>query len=165
MHAAWITQVGRRADQELIHDPEHGDVRADPESKREDHGHSEGRTTTESAGRVTKVLEQDVEPRHAAYIPGVVLDALDATERDPGLSIGFVGVQSGGCELLRFLFHVEAELLVQVILDHSLPEDRTEAISQFAQNVAHPVRHWCLDRSSRTVPGSRFPVRSYPMSK
>ena len=73
--------------------------------------------STESARGVTKILKYGLEPRHAAYIASVVLDALDTAERDPGLSMRFLGSESGGFELLRLLFYMEADLVVEVILD------------------------------------------------
>src|SRR6185503_17307009 len=119
MHPARITQVSRGADQELIDDSEHRDVGAEPQSERQSHGCSERRTSTESARGVAEILEQDFEPRHPPYIASVVLDALDAAERDPGLPTRFVGRESGSFELLRLLFYVKAELVVEVILDRS----------------------------------------------
>ena len=62
MDPARITQVGRRSDQELIDDPEHRDVGADPESERHDDRCGEHWASAKSTRGVAKVLEQDLEP-------------------------------------------------------------------------------------------------------
>ncbi len=71
------------------------------------------------------------EPVEPARVAHFFLEALDAAERDPRATSGFLATRSVGArDLRRFHLEVEAQLLVHVGLGAAAPEDRAEALAR-----------------------------------
>ncbi len=123
-HPVRILYMGRRAEDEMIHDPEHGGVGPDAQGQSEDDGRREARLTAQAPGCVPQVLTHGLQKRPApgAHHPSAI-DAYQFPAVPGGVSEAPTGLVSRfprGRTLLQELLLRLAEMEIQLRLHLSL---------------------------------------------
>ena len=127
-------RVRERLEEDAAHHREEGGVGADAEREGHDRDGGEAGAAPEDAQAVAQVLEQRLDEADAARVAVLLLDRLDAAELEAGAPHRLVFAQAGAAVLVRLHLEVEAELLVELVLDGAAAEERAQAVAEVAQH-------------------------------
>ena len=136
VHTGRVAHERRRSKEQLVDDPEHRRVRADPESKRHHHAKRECWTRSQPSKRIADVLQGRLDHDRTARVAAVVLDAVDSAEREPRPAHRLLARHTLSREFLGLVLDVEAQLVVHLAIEFRAIEKRTETAQEIHGGVA-----------------------------
>ena len=145
----------RTADDRL---DEHVQRRAEADAEREDSDHRRGgnRRARAVTGREAKVLNRVLEHVHAPHVPARFLRLLDAAKGAQRRLARLLARHAAGDIRRHAPVDVVADLLVELLLDASAAEDRSQAKPQSGQQAPQPHRYNSFNLTTREMaPASR----------
>ena len=145
----------RTADERLDEQEQRG---AEADAEREDPDHRRGghRRAREVTGREAKVLNRVFDHVHAPHVPARFLRLLDAAEGAQRRLARLLARHAAGDIRRHAPVDVVADLVVELLLDASAAEDRSQSKPQSGQQAPQPHRYNSFNLTTREMaPESR----------
>src|SRR5690348_16492803 len=105
-------RVWQLAEQNCVHDTEHGRVRTDAKSECKDGNGSKAWTLAKHSCAITRILKQSVENVDAARFPAFLLNSLNSAQLHAGTPNRFFTRYSAADQVLGESFQMETKLRV-----------------------------------------------------